>query len=166
MASIRSTDIKVSDSIWMSLSSKYGKRYNAKAPRVLAVVKKALPLLRTKLSFSDDVVVRVAPIKQKNTSGRYWSGSKMVELDCRLTARQAMEFLCHELVHAEQYYTGKLTDRGHKQARWMGELYNCTSATTSYKAYREQPWEMEAFGRQKELATWCWEKLAEEQMPE
>lgn len=159
MSSIKTTDIQVNDSIWMSLTCKYGKQYNTKAPRVIDVVKKALPLLRTKLSFSDDVVVRVAPIKQEQTNGRYWAGSKIAEIDCRLTAKQAMEILCHELVHAEQYHTGKLTDRTSKHSMWMGQMYECADSTTNYKRYRAQPWEVEAFGRQKELADWCWEQI-------
>ena len=123
MSKVKSTDIQVNKSIVMSLSSKYGKAYRTKAPRVLAVIKKALPHLRRKLSFDQDVVIRVAPIKQKQTNGRYWATSKVAEIDCRLTARQAMETLCHELVHAEQYHTGKLVDRGHKHSSWMGELW-------------------------------------------
>jgi outer membrane protein assembly factor BamB len=142
-----STDKQVAPHITMSLSAIY--THSKSSARIVEMVKIALPILRTLLHFDENVTIRVAPIKARNTNGRYYAGEKVAEIDCRLSVSKALEVLCHELVHAEQYYTGRLAWNGRTQY-WNGEAsYN---RGTTYNAYREQPWEQEAFDRQAKLA--------------
>lgn len=142
---MKRTDKQFSKDVTVSLSAIY-----THGVEVATVAAKAMPVLRKLLSVSPAVTVRVAPIKAKAVNGRYWSGQKLIELDCRLPWDKALEVLCHEMVHAEQYHTGKLDHDG-RNYRWNGSV-NSNRGTT-YNAYREQPWEQEAFRRQAELAT-------------
>lgn len=146
---MHSTDKYVAKDVVMSLSAIYNPRYKSRVAEVVVVVKKALPVLRTLLSVSDDVVVRVAPIKSKGVNGRYWDGSKTCEIDCRLPWDKALVVLCHEMVHAEQYHTRRLEQTGRAHL-WNGSLN--TSQGSTYKSYREMPWEQEAYDRQAGLA--------------
>jgi hypothetical protein len=141
------TDKSVAPHITMSLSAIY--THTNSANKIVEMVKIALPALRTLLHFDEDVTIRVAPIKARNTNGRYYAGTKVAEIDCRLSVSRALEVLCHELVHAEQYFTRRLAWWGRTQY-WNGEA--SSNRGTTYSAYREQPWEQEAFGRQAKLA--------------
>lgn len=141
---MKSTDKQFSKDVYVSLSTIY-----THGTEVATVVTKAMPVLRKLLNVSPAVTVRVAPIKGKHTNGRYWSGQKLIEVDCRLDWAKALEVLCHEMVHAEQYHEGRLEHTG-RMYKWNGQL-NSNRGTT-YNAYREQPWEQEAFARQAVLA--------------
>lgn len=148
------TDRTVSPGVDMALSAIYNKKLADKAEVVRYVVEKAMPVLHKIMTIPSFVRVRVAPIKARNINGRYINGENLCEIDCRLGWDQALETLCHEMVHAEQYFTGRLSSsfvrrKGYIHT-WNGSLdYNKGS---TYRAYRQQPWEMEAFGRQKGLA--------------
>ena len=76
-----------------------------------------------------------------------------------------MEVIAHELVHAEQYHTGKLKKKYNRGKGWLHH-WNGTPGKkgTTYKAYRDQPWEQEAWNRQMYLAeTVC--RILEEKYP-
>lgn len=146
---MHATDKLVAKNVMMSLSAIYNPRLKKQAAEVAVVVKKALPVLRTLLDLPKDLVVRVAPIKAKSTNGRYWNVTKTCEIDCRLSWDRALEVLCHEMVHAEQYHTGRLAQVGSVH-RWNGSIDHNKGST--YNAYRSMPWEQEAWARQAELA--------------
>ena len=137
--------------IFMSLSAIYS--YGETANLVAGLIRKTLPEFRNLLKLPASLIFRVAPIKSKTTRGHYNSDSKLVTLDCRLPWNTALEVLAHELVHAEQYHLGKLKKKFSQRKGWMhywnGELGN---KGTTYKAYRDQPWEQEAWTRQAGLA--------------
>jgi hypothetical protein len=89
----------------------------------------------------------------------------MATIDCRLGWAKALEVIAHELVHAEQYHTGKLKKKYVQRKGWM-HSWNGTPGKkgTTYKAYRDQPWEQEAWNRQMYLAeTVC--RILEEKYP-
>lgn len=154
------TDKTVAKNISMSLSAIY--THSKTSKEVLATVYKAMPVLHKILNIPENVHVRIAPIKARRTNGRYSHGEKMAEIDCRLPWNKALEVLCHEMVHAEQYHTGRLenvaTGRGwcHK---WNGSVDFNKGST--YKAYRDQPWEQEAWARQAELCELVMKELGE-----
>lgn len=154
------TDKQITPSISMSLSAIY--THSKTSKEVLATVYKAMPVLHKLLNIPQDVQIRICPIKAKRTNGRYMSGEKIAEIDCRLTWEKALEVLCHEMVHAEQYHTGRLENvvglRGwvHK---WNGSVDFNKGST--YKAYRNQPWEQEAWSRQAELCELVMKELGE-----
>lgn len=160
MFEIHSTDKCIKPGIYMSLSAVY--THKAKAVEVYHTVRRAMPVLKKIMNIDPDVVIRIAPIKAKATNGRYWNGSKVAEIDCRLDWNKALEVLCHEMVHCEQYFTGRLqqvpSSRGlvHK---WNGSVDFNKGST--YKAYRDQPWEQEAWSRQAQLCEQVMKALGE-----
>jgi hypothetical protein len=137
--------------VYMSLSAIY--THGEKADAVKQIIQKTLPEFRKLLDLPADLIFRVAPIKAKNTNGSYDSDHKLVNIDCRLPWAKALEVLAHELVHAEQYHTNKLKKKFIGRKGWMhywnGEI---GKKGTTYKAYRDQPWEQEAWSRQAALA--------------
>lgn len=150
---IHVSDKHLGGNIYLSASCLLNKRYRAKALDVATVVNRSINEFRQFLDFPKDVTVRIAPIKGR-TNGRYNNHNKLVEIDCKLKWDKALEVLAHELVHAEQYHQKRLkkeyiTGRGWMHS-WQGELNKNRGST--YQAYRNQPWEQEAWGRQAELA--------------
>lgn len=153
MAYIHLTDKHIGGGIYLSASSLLNKRYRNKALEVATVVNRSIHQFRKYLDFPKDIQIRIAPIKG-TTNGRYYDGSKMVELDCTLPWDKALEVFAHELVHAEQYKQGRLkqefvSGKGFVHS-WNGSLN--TNRGSTYRAYRNQPWEIEAWSRQAELA--------------
>lgn len=156
MSKIHSSDKRVCPGVWMSLSAIY--QHDRQASAVADIVVKALPVLKRMMKIPADVTIRIAPIKARSTNGRYFSGERLAVIDCRLGWKKALEVLCHEMVHAEQYHTGRLANNGYAHY-WNGQLN--TNRGTTYSAYRNQPWEEEAFGRQAALAAAVLEELGE-----
>ena len=144
---IKSTDKLRGKRVYMSLSAIYTHSKNAEL--VKDIIHKTMPEFRKLLDLPSDLNFRVAPIKARSTNGSYDSDYKLVNIDCRLPYAKALEVLAHELVHAEQYHTKKLkkkfTGRKGWLHYWNGEV---GKKGTTYKAYRDQPWEQEAWGRQ------------------
>jgi hypothetical protein len=58
------------------------------------------------------------------------------------------------MVHAEQYHQGRLKNEYISGKGWVHEWNSelNTNKGTTYRAYRNQPWEVEAFDRQEGLA--------------
>jgi hypothetical protein len=118
----------------------------------------------TLLDFDKVVTIRLCKIKGRGISGRYQAGYKLVELEYVSNIKEMMEWLAHELVHAEQYHTKKLeavwvSGKGWEQ-RWNGKV--CNNKGTTYNAYRNLPWEEEAFNRQKKLANTVYDRLVKQ----
>jgi hypothetical protein len=151
ISEIKSTDKMVSKGIFMSASAIYTHTKTAKV--IALMIKRSLPEFRKQLDLPRDVQFRVAPIKAKNTNGYYMVEGKLAVIDCRLGWAKALEVIAHELVHAEQYHTGKLKKKYIQRKGWLHH-WNGTPGKkgTTYKAYRDQPWEQEAWNRQMYLA--------------
>ena len=155
------SDVRITKTVSVSAQNYYGK------DRVLGIaefaknVDRAVKILRAKLNFPEDVQVRIANIKKGSTRGNYYSGSKTVVLDLRSGANSLFVTLCHELVHAEQYFEKRmelvLNKKYQWQVVWQGEPSK--NMGTTYARYRAQPWEIEAFERQEELAMFVMEQL-------
>ena len=138
--------------IKMSASAWY--HFPKTAYPIAELIKSTESAFRGLLDFAEDTTFRVTAIRKRTKHGQYWSKMKTVELDCRLPLATAIQTLAHELVHAEQYHQGRLVASqsaasGDWNQYWNGEH---VKVRTGYKAYRALPWEMEAFGREKELA--------------
>lgn len=147
------TDKHIGGGIYLSAASLLNKKYRNKALTVATVVNHTIDEFRKHLEFPQDVIVRIAPVKG-TVNGRYYSTSKMVELDCRLPWDKALEVLAHELVHAEQYFQGRLKKEYIRGKGWAHSWNDNLSKNrgSTYRAYRNQPWEQEAWARQGELA--------------
>lgn len=70
-------------------------------------------------------------------------------IDSRLKVAPLIESLAHEMVHVKQLALGQLKHvskpRGKSHYLWLGKRYNKVD-------YYDSPWELEAYGRQANLA--------------
>ena len=71
-----------------------------------------------------------------------------------------VEILAHELVHAKQYLEGELEDGGPMVHYWQGNKIVTVKELFDYDAYRQLPWEREAFSKQKEIMEYIYDQLA------
>lgn len=65
-----------------------------------------------------------------------------IEVNSKLTMRKLLETVAHEMVHVKQYargelYQGMRVNKHRWQGRWVGDM-----------DYWDQPWEIEAHGRE------------------
>lgn len=153
MSYIRQSDKHIGRNIYLSASSLLNPRYRKKALEVATLVNRSIDQFRKYLDFPKDIRVRIAPIKS-TANGRYNCDSKTVEIRCTLQWSKALEVFAHELVHAEQYHQKRLKQNYVNGCGWVhswngDKVHN---KGTTYKAYRNQPWEQEAWGRQAKLA--------------
>jgi hypothetical protein len=71
-----------------------------------------------------------------------------ITLEKRLNKKELLLALAHEMVHVKQYAKGEMKDmrRPAHIVKWLGEKYEINEID-----YWEQPWEIEAYGREKGL---------------
>ena len=166
---ITPSDKKIGPHVWASYHTMYRSRKSRRAARDAAnLIECALPYFRELLDFSKTVKVRIAGIKGR-VNGRFSNDQELVMLDNQLIFNpyrtgaapyRMIEVLAHELVHAEQYHQGRLANTLGKRGwmhQWNGEVN--TNRGSTYRAYRNQPWEIEAFSRQGDLAAKICTKL-------
>jgi hypothetical protein len=92
-----------------------------------------------------DIRIHFRPIPNKGLIGQYVSSNFCVEIDPRKgKLDELLATVCHELVHAEQYYEERLTS-DHKYFYWNGERFKSTFDNDTYLNF---PWEIEAYNRQ------------------
>jgi hypothetical protein len=138
-------------------SIKYGKYkvYKDKIYAIMDLIDYNEPLIREMLDLPDRVCINFRPLS-RSLNGRYSSLTQQASVNCKLTPRSLMKTLFHELVHAEQYKTGKLKrelclKRRRYVSLWAGQEYDFVNYRKNYDKYRSLPWEVEAFGRESEL---------------
>lgn len=141
----------------MAQSIKYGvlKFHRPKVTAIMDLVEYNEPLIRDMLDLPDVFYIKFRPLPPK-LNGKYVSSTKQAIISARLTPRSIMKTLFHELVHAEQYHTGKLKrelcmKRRQYVSLWDGKEFNFVNFRKNYDKYRSLPWEVEAFGRETEL---------------
>lgn len=134
------------DNVTIATSIRYGnyKRYYKTAQLQAEFTKMVLVYARKILELPEKgISVHIKPIRG-NCNGNC---NRFFLINMETRRRSMGDFLVvlmHELVHAEQYITGKLSGN-----KWHGIEYKRGS---TYKKYRALPWEEEAWGRQEELA--------------
>lgn len=144
---IASSDINIGDRFYRSMQSKYNKQHKARADVTVAIIRKALPILKKELDLPEKLTIRVASIKGR-INGWYISSNNLAIIDyMRMSKRMILETLCHELVHAEQYKQGRLTVQ-----HINGSLVQVWNGKPVHKSYRSRPHEIEAYKRQVILA--------------
>jgi hypothetical protein len=152
---MKQTDFLVNPDLRIYRSAQTRQVWPKRADRVQAIVEVAYPILKDMLDFDPGISIRIAGLKAKNVRGTYNHLDKVATIDYRiLNDWTILEVLCHELVHAEQYHQGRLQNVWDTRSRswrfeWSGEK---TNKGTTYRAYRNQPHEIEAFSRQTALA--------------
>lgn len=141
----------------MAQSIKYGalKFYKTKITAIMDLIDYNEPLIRDMLDLPEVFYIKFRPLPRK-LNGKYVSPTKQAIISARLSPRFMMETIFHELVHAEQYHTGKLTRKLCERRRqyvsvWDGQEFDHVNFRKSYDKYRSLPWEVEAFSRETKL---------------
>jgi len=71
----------------------------------------------------------------------------IITIDKKLNKKQMLLALAHEMVHVKQYARGELKDYMRvNKCKWLGEKFDLDQID-----YWDQPWEIEAHGREKGL---------------
>lgn len=117
----------------------------------------ALDQLYLLLNFDRKVKIRLTKFKKPSVKGQYFHRYLQVELkpsNTRHICENMLETLCHELVHAEQFYLNKLTTDTRKFYWTVDGRTKVVPAyvLSDYNNYRSSPWENEAFSRQGKLS--------------
>lgn len=146
----------------VSHSIKYGryKDWRKVIDAFIGIIEHNEDILRKLLDLPEHLTIEFAPIR-KGHNGVYRFMSQSIVIAPRGSAKFILQTLMHELVHAEQYKTGRLNRRLNHNLRrhvhvWKGEEIDSRSTLLNlrknYDKYYNLPWEKEAFGREKELA--------------
>ena len=71
-----------------------------------------------------------------------------IRVDSSTSLQYMLETVCHEMVHVKQYFRGELKDvkNNVSQCKWNGEILDWEKLH-----YYDQPWEIEAHGRERGL---------------
>jgi len=140
------------------------KRENVKS-LVEFCIKKLMPRLKDKLKINIELVCRLTE-KESLAGDCIWedeSCNRPREFSIRIDSTQdetaMMETVAHEMVHVKQYAKGELKDffSTTKVCKWQGKKINLSKMN-----YYDQPWEIEAHGREKGLyIQWLCSKLVD-----
>ena len=179
MDGIQKSDIRVhsaSDfSIWLSMSARYNQAYMpGKASEIAEYIEEFFAGYKQILNLPSYLYFRIAPIKARYRNGSYAPRSRTVSIDPRIEQLVGhdksisnpktyyQEVIAHELVHAEQFNEGRLKWEG--GYLWKGVPTN--KMGTTYSAYRQLPWEQEAFNRQHDVMRGAYLKVRGNDMAE
>lgn len=83
----------------------------------------------------------------------YAPGIVLMDLDSRLPLERLVEVIAHEMMHVKQILKGELVYKG-KKIYWKNKLVNHKKIS-----YYEHPWEIDAWSKEKILASRVWLKL-------
>jgi len=153
------SDTHIGGNIFLGASALHSPHYREMALDGASVINRSVSLFRKYLTLPPKLRFRVTSLRG-NYHGYYYNDEKLVEIDCKLNKKMVLEVLAHELVHAEQYFTKKLVVLRSTKRGWV-HYWNGTKGKkgTTYNSYRNQPWEIEAFDRQGDLAAAVEEEL-------
>lgn len=142
--------LHIAGGIYGTLSVVYGERYRHEAQKLFPQIISATNYIKSKLTLAGNEVIVLKPIKGRVT-GLHFNLTNKIFVDPRQTLLKVMETIAHELVHAEQTFTGKLKTTGMMKGSrlWNNDFF---PPPRNYNEYRNLPWEKEAFERQEELA--------------
>jgi hypothetical protein len=116
-------------------------------------------LLGKKIAANVEITFKIVPNLQESEGiegSTSWEDSNhkprefLVELDGDQDINSFILAMCHEMVHVKQYALGEMKDifKGPNNLVWKGTKINTLSPNNKYW---EQPWEIEAFGREQGL---------------
>lgn len=99
-----------------------------------ALFDKAVSFACDYLKLDVDLTIEFESLK-KHQCGfcDYDEDEAIVTIAKRLSLHEIIVTLFHELIHVQQYASGRLGHGG----KWLGKVYDC--------AYNELPWEIEAY---------------------
>ena len=109
---------------------------------------KKLPGFRKKKVKIKIVLKSMTKLKCRGQASQLTSKSYRILLESGLKARALISTLAHEMIHLNQWLTGKMVDLegARYRVKWGKRIYKSTLA------YRKHPWEIEAHGKEQALA--------------
>lgn len=152
-------------SVFVSQVVRNDKTHSANAEKLVQLIEASYPAFRKVLDLPSVVKFRLCTFKGR-VKGQYQNDTKTIAIHVskvpwnETSTFRYMLTIAHEMIHAQQFHSGILqhvkTRKGYRLA-WNGDIG--TKGTTR-SAYLNQPWEKEAFGRQKEIANKVFEVLS------
>lgn len=138
--------------VYASFFSLYHPQHRSWVKRLVDVAQRAVPIFHERLKFPDDQIVIIRRMADTDHGEFVFRGQSIHLNHSTCSLSHFIETLAHELVHSEQFYTGKLgfETMGNPGAKlsFNGDDYYLLDGDLSYP---EHPWEIEAYGRQREL---------------
>lgn len=102
-------------------------------------------VIRKNLKKKERALALCVPIDE-NLYPRFYQ----IDIESSLNYRLFSQSLCHELVHLKQFATNELYDYMNRNlTRWRNKLVD-----SEQMSYQDQPWEKEAYTREKQLYRW------------
>lgn len=140
------------ENVYASFFSLYHPQHRAWVKRLADVVQRAVPIFHERLKFPDDQTVIIRRMDDHDRGSFVFRGQSIHLNHSNCSVFQFIETLAHELVHSEQFYTGKLgfetSNNPFAKLSFNGEEYYLLDGLLSYP---DNPWEIEAYERQEEL---------------
>ena len=137
--------VTIADSI---LYGRY-KQFRTFSGQIAQLSMEAVKHARTFMDLPESLRFHIRPLGGKY-NGVYINYFDRVELDPRRkNLGVVLSTIMHELVHAEQFHTGRLKLTAGTY-HWNDEAVK--KLGNSYEEYKNRPWQTEAFTRQDELA--------------
>jgi len=106
-----------------------------------------------------DININVFQTSGKNVVGECYGDKESITIDLykkdgrrKLNTEAIAQNLAHELVHAKQFIRGEISEEHMKFRYKSGYVKDCSNM-----AYRDQPWEREAFKLEQELFELYWQ---------
>jgi hypothetical protein len=122
-------------------------------------------LISSRLSNTLDIRIVFKPTLYKKTDSygetTYYEDSNippkdfLIEIDSKLKMRSMLETIAHELVHVKQWATGEMREtKDNFITKFKKDIINSNKVS-----YWDQPWEIEAMGREEGLFIQWIEKM-------
>ena len=118
--------------------------------------KKLMDNIYVQIKFNDKIdVYGYASVEEYNDSGK--PREFLIELNPGIGARDILETLAHEMVHVKQFVKNELIDL--PSTVFIVSVFKNMKYNLNRVAYFDQPWEIEAFGRERGLTKEYFEKV-------
>lgn len=108
----------------------------------IALLDKAVSFACDYLKLDVDLTIEFESMKRHQCGFCDYDGEYdevIVTIAKRLSLHEMIVTLFHEMIHVQQYASGRLEHGG----KWLGKVYNC--------AYEELPWEIEAHAMESKM---------------
>lgn len=146
----------VCGTIYMSEYSFYSKRYKKKKEDS-GIIFEALKVFTEYLDIEDYPTVLLRPLRQNLNKSKFrfygfLSYNNVIVIDPRFKTSEIIRTLAHECIHYKQVERGDLSFNNKQSTIWKGEYWpNVKIDSSNLKAYKNLPWEIEAFRDQGKL---------------
>lgn len=158
---IKQSDVEVDTNVYVSHQVKYStinsqKKIEEFRKMCKAAKRTLIPKINAKVKKKLPIRFVLRHIKANGVAGRCLGNKKYIciEIDFGINGnlKRMAKTMAHELVHAEQYMTGRL-EWNMSKACWMWEKKKCLNMGSTHNSYMNQPWEKEAYERQDQGAS-------------